>query len=105
MCAGRYYYVRVLPAPAYVFSDAHLGFATRDVERSLIRFIRHLRGRAGSLVINGDLFEFWFEWKRVMPRGSFRILSAIAELRETGVPVVMVAGNHDCWGGEILRED
>lgn len=97
--------MRVLPAPAYVVSDAHLGFASGEVERSLVRFLRHLRGRAGSLVINGDLFEFWFEWKRVMPRGSFRILAALAELREAGVPIVMVAGNHDCWGGEILRDD
>jgi len=95
----------VLPAPAYVISDSHLGFATRDVERSLLRFFRHLHGRAGSLVINGDLFEFWFEWRSVMPRGTFRVLAAIAELREAGIPVLMVAGNHDCWGGEILRDD
>jgi UDP-2,3-diacylglucosamine hydrolase len=57
------------------------------------------------LVINGDLFEFWFEWRHVMPRGTFRVLAAIADLREAGIPVLMVAGNHDCWGGEILRED
>jgi UDP-2,3-diacylglucosamine hydrolase len=95
----------VLPAPAYVISDSHLGFATRDVERSLVRFIRHLHGRAGALVINGDLFEFWFEWRRVMPRGAFRVLAALADLRESGVPILMIAGNHDCWGGEILRED
>lgn len=56
-------------------------------------------------MINGDLFEFWFEWKRVMPRGTFRVLAAIAELRDTGVPVLMIGGNHDCWGGEILRDD
>jgi UDP-2,3-diacylglucosamine hydrolase len=95
----------VQPAPAYVFSDAHLGFATRDIERSLIAFIRHLHGRAGSLLINGDLFEFWFEWKHVMPRRTFRILAALADLRDAGVPIVMIAGNHDCWGGEILRDD
>jgi UDP-2,3-diacylglucosamine hydrolase len=94
-----------LDAPAYVISDAHLGFATRDVERSLIGFLRQLHGRASSLIINGDLFEFWFEWKRVMPRGTFRVLAAIADLRESGVPVLMVAGNHDCWGGDILRDD
>ena len=93
------------PAPAYVISDAHLGFATRAVERSMLRFLRHLHGKAGSLVINGDLFEFWFEWRRVMPRGAFRILAALADLRDAGVPVLMIAGNHDCWGGEILRDD
>ena len=103
--AGRDYYERVLPGPAYVISDTHLGFATRDVERALLRFFRHLHGRAGSLVINGDLFEFWFEWRHVMPRGTFRVLAAIAELRDSGIPVLMIAGNHDCWGGEILRDD
>lgn len=95
----------MLPAPAYVISDAHLGFATRDVERSLVRFLRFLHGRAGSLVVNGDLFEFWFEWRRVMPRGAFRVLAALADLRESGIPILMIAGNHDCWGGDILRND
>jgi UDP-2,3-diacylglucosamine hydrolase len=95
----------VLPAPTFIISDTHLGFATRDVERSLVRFLRHLQGRAGSLVINGDLFEFWFEWRHVMPRRTFRVLAAIAELRDAGVPVLMIAGNHDVWGGEILRDD
>lgn len=103
--AARGYYQRVLPAPAYIISDAHLGFAHRDVERSLLRFFRHLHGRAGSLIINGDLFEFWFEWKHVMPRGAFRVLAALADLHDAGIPVLMVAGNHDCWGGEILRDD
>jgi UDP-2,3-diacylglucosamine hydrolase len=97
--------VRVLPAPAYVISDSHLGFASVGVERSLIRFIKHLTGRAGSLVINGDLFEFWFEWRHVMPRRAFRVLAALADLKDAGVPILMVAGNHDCWGGELLTQD
>lgn len=95
----------MLPAPCYVISDAHLGVASADTERSLIGFLRHLETTAGSLVVNGDLFEFWFEWRHVIPRSSFRVLAAIAALRERGVPVLMVAGNHDCWGGEVLRED
>jgi UDP-2,3-diacylglucosamine hydrolase len=97
--------VRVLPALAYVISDAHLGFAPREAEQSLLAFLRHLRGRAGALVINGDLFEFWFEWRHVMPRRAFRVLAALSDLRESGVPVLMIAGNHDCWGGDILRDD
>jgi len=95
----------VLPSPCYIFSDAHLGFAPGDVEQSTLRFLRHLGERAGSIVINGDLFEFWFEWKRVIPRPAFRVLAALADLRDQGIPVVMLAGNHDCWGGEVLRED
>jgi len=97
--------VRVLPSPCYVFSDTHLGAAPGDVERKLLTFLRHLSGRAGSLVINGDLFEFWFEWRSVIPRPAFRVLAALADLVESGVPVLWVAGNHDCWGGDVLRSD
>jgi UDP-2,3-diacylglucosamine hydrolase len=95
----------VLPAPCYVVSDAHLGVATPATERALLDFLRSLRGRAGSLVVNGDLFDFWFEWKSVMPRRGYRVLSALADLRDDGVPVLWIAGNHDCWGGEIIRSD
>lgn len=88
-----------------MLSDAHLGVATPETERALLQCLRSLRGRAGSLVINGDLFDFWFEWKSVMPRQGFRVLAALADLREDGIPVVWLAGNHDCWGGEIVRAD
>ena len=95
----------MLPTPTYVFSDAHLGFAPASVHDQMLTFLRHLRTEAKSVVINGDLFEFWFEWKTVIPRSSFRILAALADLREAGIPVVMIAGNHDCWGGDVLTKD
>ena len=91
-------------SPSYVISDIHLGHASADVERALLAFLRALPGRAGSLVINGDLFEFWFEWKRVVPRSGVRALAALMDLRDAGLPVTMIAGNHDCWGGDVLRE-
>ena len=94
-----------LKSPCYVVSDAHLGVASPEIERSFVAFLRGLLARAGSLVINGDLFDFWFEWKSVIPRRSFRALAALAELRDAGLPVLWIAGNHDCWGGEILRDD
>jgi len=92
------------PAPAYVISDIHLGHAPVEVERAVLQFLRALPGRASSLLINGDLFEFWFEWKRVVPRSGVRVLAALMDLRDSGVPVTMIAGNHDCWGGEVLRD-
>jgi UDP-2,3-diacylglucosamine hydrolase len=95
----------VLSTPCYIISDLHLGFADPSVERDALAFLRGLQGKAGSLVINGDLFEFWFEWRTVIPRASFRILAALADLRESGSAVLMIAGNHDCWGGDVLRED
>ena len=95
----------MLSPPCYIISDLHLGFADASVERDVLQFLRHLHGRAGSLVINGDLFEFWFEWRTVIPRSSFRVLAALADLREAGTDILMIAGNHDCWGGEVLRRD
>lgn len=88
-----------------MISDAHLGVADAEAERALLGFLRSLVGRGGSLLVNGDLFDFWFEWRSVMPRRGYRVLAALADLRESGVPVTWIAGNHDCWGGEIVRED
>jgi UDP-2,3-diacylglucosamine hydrolase len=95
----------VLRSPCYVISDIHLGVAPAEVERALIAFLRYLPGHAKSLLINGDLFDFWYEWKTVIPRSGFRVLAALADLREAGVDVLLVAGNHDCWGGDVLRND
>lgn len=89
----------------YIISDTHLGAAPPAVERDLLAFLRAVRGRADTLVVNGDLFDFWFEWKTVIPRGAFRTLGALSELRDSGTQIVWVAGNHDCWGGEVLRDD
>ena len=94
----------MLAAPCHVISDAHLGHASAEVERSLLGYLRSLPGRAGSLLINGDLFEFWFEWRTVVPRSGVRALAAMMDLRDAGIPVTMIAGNHDCWGGDVLRD-
>jgi UDP-2,3-diacylglucosamine hydrolase len=95
----------VLQSPCHIISDLHLGFAKPSVERDVLQFFRGLQSRGGSLVINGDLFEFWFEWRTVIPRSSFRVLAALADLRESGTEILMIAGNHDCWGGDVLRRD
>ena len=95
----------MLPAPCYVVGDTHLGVAPPDVEPALVAFLRSVPGRARSLVLNGDIFDFWFEWRSVMPRTGFRVISAIADICAAGIPVTWLGGNHDCWGGEFLRQD
>lgn len=95
----------MLPTPCFVFSDVHLGVAQRDVERRLLGFLAYAESTARSVVINGDLFDFWFEWRTVMPRTGFRVLAALSRLREAGIPVTWIAGNHDCWGSDLLRDD
>jgi UDP-2,3-diacylglucosamine hydrolase len=95
----------MLHGPCFVLSDAHLGPAPAEAETTLLALLERAKTEAKTVVLNGDMFDFWFEWKHVMPRVGFRTLAAIAALREAGVAVLWIAGNHDCWGGEILTRD
>jgi UDP-2,3-diacylglucosamine hydrolase len=95
----------VLNTPCHIVSDLHLGVASAAVERSFESYLAAISGNISTLVINGDLFDFWFEWKTVIPRRGFRTLAALAALRESGTEILYIAGNHDCWGGEVLRDD
>jgi len=100
----------VLTAPCYVIADTHIGVVPPEMERALrdwldARLSEVRRGQPLSILINGDLFEFWFEWRTVIPRPAFRILAALAALHDAGVPILWIAGNHDCWGGEVIRHD
>lgn len=95
----------MLPSPVHIVSDLHLGAAPPEVEPRFVAFLDRVREEGGSLVVNGDLFDFWFEWRTVIPRVGFRSLAALARLRDEGMPVLWLAGNHDCWGGEVLRDD
>lgn len=94
----------MLETPCYIVGDAHLGVSTPDAEKSLIQFLRHVENHGRSLVIMGDLFDFWFSWKHVMPRSGFRVLAALADLHDNGIELLWLGGNHDCWGGKALEE-
>ena len=101
----------MLAAPCYVIADTHIGAAAAaGLDRTLLDFLEARRaealaGRPPSLLINGDLFEFWYEWRTVVPRPAVRILAALAALHDAGVPVLWIAGNHNCRGGDIIRDD
>ncbi|MBM3908093.1 MAG: UDP-2,3-diacylglucosamine diphosphatase [Gemmatimonadetes bacterium] len=92
-----------LDVPVYVVADAHLGVAPPEQEALLWSFLDHVAGRQGTVVMNGDMFEFWFEWGHVTPHVGVRLLAACATLAERGRPVLWIKGNHDCWGGDVLR--
>jgi UDP-2,3-diacylglucosamine hydrolase len=94
-----------LATPCWLASDAHLGVAPPETERAFLRWTTAAAQQAKSVVINGDLFEFWYEWRHVIPRAGFRAVAALASLTEAGIPVLFVGGNHDCWGGEALTQD
>lgn len=91
--------------PVYVVSDIHLGAVPQSTERAFRRFLEHLPGRASELLINGDLFDFWFEYRTVIHARHYRVLAALAALVESGVRIRFVGGNHDAWGGTFLREE
>ena len=85
-------------------SDAHVGAAPTTTGDALVAFLRRLRGEAGSLILNGDILDFWFEWRRSIPSFALPVLAALRELRAGGMPIIWIAGNHDCWGGDVLRD-
>ena len=91
--------------PDFIVSDVHLGAVPRETELELVRFLDRVGEEAASLLIAGDLFDFWFEYGEVIPGRYFRTLAAIARLVDAGIPVTMAGGNHDAWGGRFLREE
>ncbi|MFQ5888856.1 MAG: UDP-2,3-diacylglucosamine diphosphatase [Gemmatimonadota bacterium] len=88
-----------------VTSDAHLGEVSAENEAAFHAFLRHAAGAAGELLINGDLFDFWFEYRSVVLRRHFMTLRLLADLVDAGVRVRLVGGNHDAWGGPFLTEE
>lgn len=95
-----------MPPPAIlVVSDAHIGHAPRESTQELHRFLEAVPDLAEHLVINGDLFEFWFEYRSVIPRGAYPTLQVLSTLRRAGVRITVTGGNHDRWGGAFWREE
>lgn len=91
--------------PDFIASDQHLGGVPRSKELSFISFLEHVGSEGRSLLLVGDLFDFWFEYGPVIPGKQFRALAALAALVDAGVPVTLMGGNHDAWGGRFLREE
>jgi UDP-2,3-diacylglucosamine hydrolase len=91
--------------PVYLASDVHLGAAPPEKAAAFLAWLAHTAGVASQVVINGDLFDFWFEYRRGVPRGHERVLSILSELVDGGTPVTLMGGNHDWWGGRFLREE
>ena len=89
----------------YFVSDAHIGGGSPEAEQRLFRFLESIRGKAESLHILGDLFEFWFEYSQAIPKQGFRALAELAELRRTGTSIGYLKGNHDFWFKDFWRRE
>ncbi|MGD2122123.1 MAG: UDP-2,3-diacylglucosamine diphosphatase [Gemmatimonadota bacterium] len=88
--------------PIFLASDIHLGVAPVEAEKAFLGWLEHCGAEASRIVINGDLFDFWFEYGSVIPRGHTRVLGTLSSLVDAGIPVLLMGGNHDWWGGDFL---
>ena len=85
----------------YFASDQHFGAPTKSLskerESHFIQWLDNIEKDAAVLFLLGDLFDFWFEYKTVVPKGFVRVLGKIAEIADSGIPIYFFAGNHDMW--------
>ena len=90
----------------YIPSDAHLGSRAiehgRTQERRLVNFLDSIKHKASAVYLLGDMFDFWYEFKTVVPKGYTRFLGKLSELTDIGVEVHFFTGNHDIWCGDYL---
>lgn len=93
----------------YFISDSHFGVPTREKsserEKIFIQWLDEVKADAQEIYIMGDLFEFWFEYKTVVPKGYVRLLGKLAEITDSGIPVYFFRGNHDVWTFNYLNEE
>ncbi len=96
---------------AYYFaSDVHLGLAyngadPRGRERRFVAWLDAVEGDCEGLFLVGDIFDFWFEYKRVVPKGFVRTLGKLAEFCDRGIPVHFFTGNHDLWIRDYFEKE
>ena len=93
----------------YFVSDAHFGSLlakdAHEQERKMVRWLDSIRDDADELFLLGDLFDFWFEYKTVVPKGFVRFLGKLAELSDAGVKIHFFTGNHDIWTFGYLEQE
>ncbi|MHA6246735.1 UDP-2,3-diacylglucosamine diphosphatase [Pontibacter sp. CAU 1760] len=85
----------------YFASDFHLGVpdeaTSRAREKKIVRWLDTIRHDAAAILLVGDIFDFWFEYKYAIPKGYARLQGKLAELTDAGIPIMLFTGNHDMW--------
>jgi UDP-2,3-diacylglucosamine hydrolase len=93
----------------YIFSDAHLGAHSEELEarkqQKIAALFDMVRADGDRLVILGDLFDFWFEYKHAIPKDHHRVLCMLDGLIQQGIPIDYVSGNHDFWMGDFFTTE
>ena len=93
----------------YFASDFHLGVPTHaeslEREKKIISWLDEIKEDAKSIYLLGDIFDFWFEYKAVVPKGFVRLLGKLAELSDNGTDIFLIKGNHDLWMYDYLPKE
>jgi UDP-2,3-diacylglucosamine hydrolase len=93
----------------YFASDQHFGAPTPEAsfprEQKFVAWLDEVKQDAEAIFLLGDLFDFWFEYKTVVPKGFVRILGKLAEIRDSGIPIYFFVGNHDLWMDDYFQKE
>jgi UDP-2,3-diacylglucosamine hydrolase len=93
----------------YFASDFHLGVPDHDSslvrEKMLVDWLNNIKPDTAELFLLGDIFDFWFEYRTVVPKGYVRLLGKLAEFTDDGIPVHVFRGNHDVWAFNYLNRE
>lgn len=93
----------------YFASDQHFGAPTYEEskvrEKKFVQWLNEIKKDAGALFLLGDLFDFWFEYKKVVPKGFIRVLGKLAEIKDSGIPIYFFVGNHDLWMKDYFKKE
>ena len=99
----------VIGKKIYFVSDLHLGAPAlkdnRERELLFVDWLHSIRKDASMIFIMGDFFDFWFEYRKVVPKGFVRSLGLLAEICDSGIPVHFFTGNHDIWAFDYLTQE
>ena len=93
----------------YFASDQHFGAPTSELsfprEQKFVAWLDEIKGDAEAIFLLGDLFDFWFEYKTVVPKGFIRVLGKLAEIRDSGIHIYFFVGNHDLWMEDYFQKE
>ncbi|MBQ6580825.1 MAG: UDP-2,3-diacylglucosamine diphosphatase, partial [Alistipes sp.] len=93
----------------YFTSDVHLGAGdetfSRRTEQRFVKWLDKVAEDADAIFLVGDIFDFWFEYGRVIPKGFVRVLGKLAELTDRGIKIYFFIGNHDMWCRDYLEKE
>ena len=93
----------------YFASDQHFGAPTAEKsfvrEQKFVRWLDEIKHDAEALFLLGDLFDFWFDYKTVVPRGFVRVLGKLAAIKDSGIPIYFFVGNHDLWMDDYFKKE